>query len=135
MPPRTAKDDQPGPTGRHHISTGGEADQSVLMRTPGMMSSRLGPRKPGHSARVRVLAGVIGITADTAAGSFVDPARISPERGAGSIGFAGSKCSGVPTGVTVVAGVGRVFRAESSSKDSVPARASSNSSGVLVHRQ
>src|SRR5215469_6277948 len=48
--PRTAKDDQPGPTGRRHSATGGEAVQSVLIRTPGMTSSRWGPRKPGHSA-------------------------------------------------------------------------------------
>ena len=49
-PPLTAKDDQPGPTARRHSSTGGEADQSVAMRTPCTMPSRSGPRKPGQSA-------------------------------------------------------------------------------------
>src|SRR5438552_15133593 len=89
MPPRTAKDDQPGPTGRRHISTGGEADQSVLMRTPGTMSSRFGPRKPGHSGPFRVTAEITGVSAAAATVSFFDGGRINPERVAGSIGFAG----------------------------------------------
>src|SRR5688500_8301742 len=50
--PRTANDDQPGPIGRRHNSTGGDLDQSVSIRTPGTTPSRLGPRKPGHSTRV-----------------------------------------------------------------------------------
>ena len=55
--PRTAKDDQPGPTGRRHSKTGGDRDQSVSIRTPRRMPSRLGPRKPGQSAPVFTGAG------------------------------------------------------------------------------
>src|ERR1700687_1921443 len=46
--PRTAKDDQPGPIGRRQSSTGGEAAQSVSIRTPRTTPSRPGPRKPGQ---------------------------------------------------------------------------------------
>src|SRR5580658_4723924 len=60
-PLRTANDDQPGPTGRRHSATGGDALQSVLMRTPGTTSSRCGPRKPGQSAPVSDPAGAGGI--------------------------------------------------------------------------
>src|SRR4051812_41669029 len=48
--PRTANDDHPGPIGCRHNSCGGDADQSVSMRTPRMIESRLGPRKPGQVA-------------------------------------------------------------------------------------
>src|SRR3954447_12901823 len=48
--PFTANDDQPGPIGRRQISAGGDDDQSVATLTPRTMSSRAGPRKPGHSA-------------------------------------------------------------------------------------
>ena len=65
-PSRTAKDDQPGPTGRRHSSTGGDADQLVSIRTPGMTPSRWGPRKPGQSALI-VAAGGAG---SCAAGSL-----------------------------------------------------------------
>src|SRR5258708_38410967 len=58
--PRTAKDDQPGPICRRHNSTGGEVDQSVLMRVPRMVLSRSAPRKPGHSAFVSAATGVRG---------------------------------------------------------------------------
>src|SRR5215467_1295205 len=47
--PWTAKDDQPGPIGRRHIATGGDACQSALIRTPAATPSRWGPRKPGQS--------------------------------------------------------------------------------------
>src|SRR4029453_6748462 len=47
--PSTANDDQPGPIGRRHNSIGGDFDQSVSIRTPRTMPSRLGPRKPGQS--------------------------------------------------------------------------------------
>ena len=50
--PRTAKDDQPGPTGRRHSSTGGDVVQSVSIRTPRTTPSRSGPRKPGQPIRV-----------------------------------------------------------------------------------
>ena len=55
--PWTAKDDQPGPIGRRHSSTGGDADQSVAMRAPRTMLLRSGPRKPGQSAPVSRAAG------------------------------------------------------------------------------
>src|SRR2546426_8651224 len=48
--PRTAKDDQPGPTGRRQIATGGDVVQSVLICTPATLPSRWGPRNPGHTA-------------------------------------------------------------------------------------
>src|SRR6266487_4144559 len=48
--PRTAKDDQPGPTGRRHTLTGGDVVQSVLICTPATLPSRWGPRNPGHTA-------------------------------------------------------------------------------------
>src|ERR1035438_10663041 len=67
-PPRTAKDDQPGPTGRRHSATGGDAVQSVLIRTPGMTSSRWGPRKPGQMGPVSASAGAGG----SATGSLPD---------------------------------------------------------------
>src|SRR5690349_2755089 len=51
-PSCTAKDDHPGPTGRRHISTGGDFDQSVSRLTPAITPSRRGPRKPGHSRRL-----------------------------------------------------------------------------------
>src|SRR5258708_27058615 len=68
-----AKDDQPGPIGRRQIWTGGDCDQSVAIRMPRITPSRLGPRKPGHSARFHVAAGAANsvLTADGAAGSFV----------------------------------------------------------------
>src|SRR5258708_30823362 len=71
--PLTAKDDQPGPIGRRQIWTGGDCDQSVAIRMPRITPSRLGPRKPGHSARFHVAAGAANsvLTADGAAGSFV----------------------------------------------------------------
>ena len=50
--PSTANDDQPGPIGRRHSSTGGDVDQSVSIRTPRTTPSRSGPRKPGHSTRL-----------------------------------------------------------------------------------
>ena len=49
----TANDDHPGPTGRRHSCTGGDADQSVAIRTPRTTPSRFGPRKPGHSPKDR----------------------------------------------------------------------------------
>src|ERR1022692_4847291 len=67
-PPRTAKDDQPGPTGRRHSAAGGDAVQSVLIRTPGMTSSRWGPRKPGQMGPVSASAGAGG----SATGSLPD---------------------------------------------------------------
>src|SRR5258707_15888630 len=56
--PWTAKDDHPGPIGRRHSSTGGDAVQSVTIRTPGITPSRRGPRKPGHSGLDTAAAGV-----------------------------------------------------------------------------
>src|SRR6266851_10430852 len=55
---RTAKDDQPGPTGRRHIATGGDVVQSVLICTPATMPSRWGPRNPGHTAPASARSGV-----------------------------------------------------------------------------
>src|SRR5262245_42274452 len=46
----TANDDQPGPIGWRHSFTGGDAVQSVLIRTAWTTASRSAPRKPGHRA-------------------------------------------------------------------------------------
>jgi hypothetical protein len=67
--PWTAKDDQPGPIGLRQSCTGGDAAQSVLIRTPGMTPSRCGPRKPGHSLGVSTFAGALGRTATGGAGA------------------------------------------------------------------
>src|ERR1051326_9357692 len=68
-PPRTAKDDQPGPTGRRQSIAGGKDFQSVLIRTPGTISSRCGPRKPGQMAAVSGSAGAAFFPGLTTAGS------------------------------------------------------------------
>src|SRR5258708_33269316 len=106
-----AKDDQPGPIGRRQIWTGGDCDQSVAIRMPRITPSRLGPRKPGHSARFHVAAGAANsvLTADGAAGSFVvltsggtatadfgvASAAGADGRGLGSSAWARSRASGV----------------------------------------
>src|SRR5690348_16413721 len=56
-PAWTAKDDQPGPTGRRQSSTGGVVAQSVTICTPGIIPSRRGPRNPGHSGPATAAAG------------------------------------------------------------------------------
>src|SRR6266700_1796130 len=105
--PRTAKDDQPGPTGRRHIATGGDAVQSVLICTPPTLPSRWGPRNPGHTATVSAPPG-----ASTAG---VD----------GSVaGFSGAGAEGSTTGLTGRGAAGKA-----------PDWATSRSSGVGVHRQ
>src|SRR5688500_19546666 len=90
-PPRTAKDDHPGPIGRRHNSTGGDLAQSVSIVTPRTMLSRAGPRKPGHSAPVGAFAatggGADGVPASrfsvTARGEEADTGEPSPARAAG----------------------------------------------------
>src|ERR1035438_3931434 len=77
-------DDQPGPIGRRHSWTGGDADQSVAIRTPGTMASRWGPRKPGQPAPVSAAAGVAGSFAG-GAGSFAGAVGSA----AGAVGSAG----------------------------------------------
>src|SRR5688500_16572820 len=47
----TANDDQPGPIGRRHSSTGADLVQSVWIVRPRITLSRFGPRNPGHSTR------------------------------------------------------------------------------------
>src|SRR5688572_25578010 len=76
LSPRTANDDQPGPTGRRQISTGGDALQSVSMRMLRTMPSRNGPRNPGHSA---------GFAAETSGAAL----RTSGVSGTGAV-FVGS---------------------------------------------
>src|SRR5688572_27817142 len=57
--------------GRRHSSTGGDADQSVLICTPRAAPSRSGPRKPGQSAPV------------SAAGEVDEGAAAADEGGSG----------------------------------------------------
>src|SRR3954464_14082897 len=58
--PATAKDDQPGPTGRRHNWTGGEDAQLVLILIPVTTLFRPGPRKPGQAAAIFGTAGAVG---------------------------------------------------------------------------
>src|SRR5450755_1169987 len=81
-PPCTAKDDQPGPISRRHSSTGGDAAQSVTIRTPGIIPSRRGPRNPGQSGPATVATGV-SLGAAGAAVSLVGAALA----GAGAAGI------------------------------------------------
>src|SRR3989442_15838985 len=111
-PPRTANDDQPGPIGRRNSSTGGDADQSVTIRTPGIIPSRRGPRNPGQSGPATVAAAVSLGAAGTA--FAVVGADLT---GAGAAGVA----AGVAGAVAGVAG---------SATGSLAAWAKSRSSGV-----
>src|SRR3972149_6712684 len=105
--PRTAKDDQPGPTGRRHSSTGGVRDHSVSIRTPRMTLSRSGPRKPGQAAFVF---GPVG-SAGGGAGSGPPPgtrfSAVSATTAAG-VGAAGSALASAGTfsGGVAAAGAG-----------------------------
>src|ERR1039457_7725440 len=95
-PPRTAKDDQPGPTGRRHRATGGDAVQSVLIRTPGMTSSRWGPRKPGQMGPVSASAGAGG----SATGSLPDLATSRFSGVFAAAGTGGSAAGSLPDWAT-----------------------------------
>src|SRR5258708_31039795 len=95
--PLTAKDDQAGRIGRCQICTGGDCDQSVAIRTPRITPSRVGPRKPGHSARFHVAGGAANsvLPADGAAGSFVVVfSGLATTAGVGISGVAGAGGSG-----------------------------------------
>src|SRR5260370_23724550 len=109
-PAWTAKDDQPGPIGRRQSSTGGDAAQSVIMCTPGIIPSRRGPRNPGHSGPATAAAGV-------------------------SLGAAGAALA-VAGAALVGAGVAGVAAgAAGSTIGSLVAWAKSRSSGVCAQRQ
>src|SRR3990172_445202 len=103
--PATAKDDQPGPIGRRHSSTGGDSAQSVAIRTPGMMPSRAGPRKPGQSAPVVAPEGAGG----RSAGSLLASAS-RPFSGGFTAGGADGAAAGVSPG-RAAGGSTRVFAA------------------------
>src|SRR5947207_13057480 len=108
-PPWTAKDDQPGPIGRRHSSTGGDAAQSVAIRTPGITPSRRGPRNPGQSGPATVADGFsFGAAGTTLAVVGAD--------------LAGAGVAGVTAGVA------------GSATGSLAPWARSRSSGVCVHR-
>src|SRR5262245_41450945 len=125
---RTENDDQPGPMGRRQSSTGGDADQFVLMRTPRMMPSRCGPRNPGHAAGGSSLAGAgassdgFGDSLELEAGAFAIGAA------AGASGVEGAGVAGSGTLTRGGAGSGSGFGS------SLPI-ASRRSSGVGVQRQ
>src|SRR5687767_11169401 len=115
--PSTANDDHPGPTGRRHTSTGGEADQSVATRTPRAIPVRPAPRKPGQSADV-------SCSRETGAAAALG-ALLGAGAGEGEALAAGAGASdGDAAGSGVVTATG-----------SLAACASSFSSGVGDHRQ
>src|ERR1039457_2974830 len=147
-PPRTAKDDQPGPTGRRHSATGGDAVQSVLIRTPGMTSSRWGPRKPGQMGPVSASAGAGGSAAGSvpapapagaggsAAGSLPDLATSRYSGVFAAAGTGGSAASSLPDWATGrFSGGSAAARTGGSAPGSLPDLAMSRSSGVFAHRQ
>src|SRR5262245_26689903 len=80
--PWTAKDDQPGPTGFRQSSVGGDAVQSVAIRTPPTTPSRAGPRNPGQRA------------AASPRGAAVGRGGGAPTDGA-ALGFPGLSAAGV----------------------------------------
>src|SRR5688572_16484634 len=97
--PRTAKDDQPGPTGGRHSSTGGDFVQSVAIRTPGTAPSRAGPRNPGHSGLAVAPPAVAGTAAGASRGvseAFAEGAAAgaSLTAGAGSTGVVAGGAAG-----------------------------------------
>src|SRR5438876_3986176 len=94
---RTAKDDQPGPTGRRHIATGGDAVQSVLICTPATLPSRWGPRNPGHTAPVSAPSGISNAGVDASVAGFsLTTTRFSGAGGAGvsATGLTGGGAAG-----------------------------------------
>src|SRR5919106_5962237 len=90
--PLTAKEDQPGPIFRRQSSTGGEADQSVAIRTPRTMLSLLGPRKPGHSGSLISCTGAAGC--DSTVGVAADLSAVSGAIGASGVLAAGGETAG-----------------------------------------
>lgn len=101
--------------GRRHICTGGDPDQSVLIRTPRTMPSRLGPRKPGHSAS---LVGAGGA------------ACVNESFGTSGEAEADGDAAGAPTVEETVVAAGVAGAA-----GSLTVCASSLSSGLGAHRQ
>src|SRR5262245_16764007 len=105
--PWTANDDQPGPIGWRHISTGFVCAQSVSIRTPWMMLLRSGPRKPGHSAggpfdstRRSATAGVFA-----SVGVLAAEGELSAGRDAnGALGARSAAGAGAVVGAVVAAG-------------------------------
>src|SRR5215471_14214628 len=131
-PPRTAKDDQPGPTGLRHSATGGDAVQSVLIRTPGTLSSRCGPRKPDQEAPVSTSAGADG----SAAGSLPDLVTSRFSRASAAARTGGSALGSLPDGAMGgSAGISAAARTGGSAPSSLPDLARSRCSGVFAHRQ
>src|SRR5207249_4068718 len=116
------KDDHPGPIGRRQIATGGDFDQSVTIRTPRMMPSRPGPRKPGHSA---------GVSGATGVASSIFAATGAASAAGATLALANDVSVGITAGAADDAGA--VDRG--SGLGSSPPWASSRCSGVGVQRQ
>src|SRR5207249_3840505 len=118
--PRTAKDDQPGPIGRRHNSTGGDLDQSVSICTPRTTPSRLGPRKPGHSALVLTLTSARSVERAAAslpagAGTRFSTVSAAAGAGAGGVGASLARRAGRLSGISAAGagfGAAGVLRAE-----------------------
>src|ERR1035438_6718794 len=83
-------DDQPGPIGRRHSWTGGDADQAVAIRTPGTMAGPWGPQRPAQLTPVSATGGAACSFAG-AAGSFAGAMGIA----AGAVGSAAGAVGGV----------------------------------------
>src|SRR5437868_13675419 len=94
--PPTAKDDQPGPTGRRHIATGGDVVQSVLICTPATIPSRWGPRNPGQAASASAPSGTaLAGVSDSVAGFLSTTTAFSGAGAAVSAtGFTGGGADG-----------------------------------------
>src|SRR5262249_40098236 len=119
--PRTAKDDQPGPTGRRHISTGFDWDQSVWMRTPRMTPSRFGPRKPDQLA--------------PAVATSESALLFSGETAVAAAGVGDAGCSLVGVGPGISAGAAAGAGEGTAGSFSLPPCARRRCSGLGVHRQ
>src|SRR5262245_62168632 len=88
--PWTAKDDQPGPTGFRQSSVGGDAVQSVAIRTPPTTPSRAGPRNPGQRAAASPRGAAVG-RGGAAATAFLGMSAVGNVAGAGDGRGAGSR--------------------------------------------
>src|SRR5262249_36900715 len=127
-------------TGRCHSATGGEAVQSVLIRTPGMMSSRWGPRKPGHSATGSGGIDDSGTGAPpalaTSCFSGATAAERTGESAAGSLAVLDAACAlSSFSGVVTAAVAGGIAGVDGSAPSSFPDLATNRSSDVFVHLQ
>src|SRR5262245_13947431 len=91
--PAAANEDQPGPIGFFHNKAGGEAAQSVSMRTPWITASRSGPRNPGHAGGGAVC-GAAGASSASTTLRSVEGAGAAAEACGALTGIAGDSAAG-----------------------------------------